>query len=113
MFSITRKMGVLSAVAAVTALASTGVATAAPAIRNPGGTGTAASTHTTAALQGGSAGIPGYDDAKCEQLADDYNDAMHQAMVASFNDDMSRADRYQQLAHSTRAELEDNCLVVD
>jgi hypothetical protein len=63
----------------------------------------------------GSAGIPGYDDAKCQSLLEDYNLA-----VETFSQELedghggsSRGMQAIQIAKHAKQEMSDNCLVVD
>jgi hypothetical protein len=92
----------------------TSVASAAIAIRGPGTATPVVAAHPiTAALQAGSAGIAGYDDAKCESLANDYNTAVSRAEDALLRHDDADVDTYTSIARLIRGQLEDNCLVID
>jgi hypothetical protein len=65
-------------------------------------------------VQAGSAGIPGYDDKKCESLADDVNTA-GDIVVEEYDDgtpNSSRAKQAAEIGNKARAEMEDNCMVI-
>ena len=125
MFTITRKLGVVVAVAvAGAALSSSGVASAASIVRSPGTIARpVVSAPVTVATEAGSAGIPGYDDQKCEDLASDvreyqsrYEDAVNTANNtggAAHQEAVNDARSYLDDEIAAQQELSDNCLVID
>lgn len=66
----------------------------------------------TIALQAGSAGVSGYDDGKCESLANDYNKAVDELEQGVLHNDEHRANYYGELANRIYGQMSDNCLVV-
>ncbi len=66
----------------------------------------------TAALDAGSAGIDGYDDAACQSLLHDYNTAVDNLEAGVLAGDDSRASTYGNLANRIMGQMSDNCLVV-
>ena len=120
MFTITNKLRMLVAVGAVgTALACSGVASAAINVRSPGTVAPTRAAAPTVVAQTidpdnvGSAGIAGYDDQKCEDLANQHNNqewAAHDALRAS---DMNGYVSLLNAADDTADELSNNCLVID
>jgi len=119
MFTITNKIRTVIAVSTVgAALASSGVASAAIAVHRPGTVTTIVARPTIVAQaidpnKVGSAGIPGYDNAACEQLANQVNSAEQGANLAAYHGDSATANNLYELAQEKDAELEDNCLVID
>lgn len=67
----------------------------------------------SSALQAGSAGVPGYGDATCEGLANDYNKSVDELEQGVLHDDEHQANLYGELANRIYAQMSDNCLVVD
>jgi hypothetical protein len=121
MLTPTNKLRMLVALGAVgAALASSGVASAATNVRSPGTvTPTRVVAPPTVVAQTidpdnvGSAGIAGYDDQKCEDLANRHNDlewSGYQSLRAGdtkgYNDALDAADDLED-------EISDNCIVVD
>ena len=141
MFTITKKLRTIIALSAVGAtLAGSGVASAAMVVQKPGagtpvvgsrvasaamvvqkpGTGTpvVASQPTIVAQyidpnKVGSAGIPGYDNAMCESLAEDHNKAESAGILAVQYGDASAAQANVDNANGIQSDLEQNCLVID
>ena len=66
----------------------------------------------TVALTAGSAGIPGYDDAKCESLVNDFNIAVNRSEQALLDNDTATSNTYAELGNRILGQLTDNCLVV-
>jgi hypothetical protein len=122
MFTITNKIRTIIALGAVgAAVASSGVASAAIPVHRPG-TGTVTRVVAPPTIVAdeaidpnkvGSAGIAGYDDAACEQLANESNAAMKGANAAAGDGDTATANDLYGIAQDKDAELEDNCLVID
>jgi hypothetical protein len=119
MFAITKKvraaiisMGAIGVVGAV--LASGGVASAATAVHIPSpGTVTRVVTQpTTAALEAGSAGIPGFDDERCQGLADDWKKFMSAENDALNSGDDKDAASFERMQNATWELMHENCLVV-
>lgn len=67
---------------------------------------------TTSALDAGSAGIDGYDDATCGGLAKDYNRAVNAMEAGILAGDDAAAATYGNLANRIMGQMSDNCLVV-
>lgn len=121
MLTITNKLRtivILGAIAA--ALASTGVASAASVARAPGSrlapVLTTAAPPMTIALDPskvGDAGIPGYDDARCEGLANDYNTLVQGAEDSLAGGDEAAAGTDGELANRVMSQINNNCLVID
>jgi hypothetical protein len=135
MSTITSSIRTVIAIGTVgAALASTGVASA-RSLHHHAGTGRAVVVRTiavssstshlgsggpvivvskaaTRALDAGSAGIPGYDDAACQGLLHDLNTAVdHQEHGITTGNDQE-ANTYGALANQIYGQLTDNCLVV-
>jgi hypothetical protein len=113
-----RTIVILGAVAA--ALACTGVASAASVARAPGSrlapVLTSAAPPMTIALDPskvGGAGIPGYDDAACEGLANDYNTLVQGAEDSLAGGDEATAATDGELANRVKGQIDNNCLVID
>jgi hypothetical protein len=132
MFTLTQKLRTIVAISAVgAALASSAVASAAISVHQPGaGTRVVTSRLTTVGQiidpnKVGSAGIPGYDDQACEDLANDANlmesnsqSAASQAQQAPAGSSEQQLDQYNVQADSNLAseieqELSENCFVID
>ena len=64
------------------------------------------------ALSAGSAGVPGYDDATCQGLANDYNTAISYAGGGLASGDLHAYVYYENLAHNIFRQLTDNCVVI-
>jgi hypothetical protein len=62
--------------------------------------------------EAGSAGIPGFDDAKCQKLLNDVLSAYAEARNATARGDARKAWEAQGRGERTQAYLEDHCLVV-
>jgi hypothetical protein len=103
---------VLTAAAAVSATALPAVASAA-AVKRPAGVTRTVPVKPVAAekkMEAGSAGIPGYSDATCQSLLNDYNTAVtssEQALLAGASSNSG------EVANRIYGQLTDNCLVVD
>jgi hypothetical protein len=115
--SLTAKsLAVLAAAAMLSTNAAAGVAQAAkPASKVGATTLTARIQHqanVAREMQAGSAGIPGYDNKRCEQLLQDLNNALDRAIEASEAGDSKTGSRYSNLANHMEQQLTDNCLVV-
>jgi hypothetical protein len=120
MFTATNKIRTIIALGTVgAALASSGIASAAVPVHR---TGTVAApitrvvappTMAADATKVGSAGIDGYDDATCEQLASQANSAYKGANSAAADGDKATANDLYGIAQEKNAELEDNCMVMD
>lgn len=115
MFTVTNKLRTVIALGAVgAALGGTGVASAA-IVSHPLG-----SVRITVKQQSvvedikdaGSAGVPGYDDDKCESLLGDYNTAVSYGDDANVNGDQQEASTYYNLAGQIYTQLSNNCLLV-
>jgi hypothetical protein len=121
MFTITNRLRMLVAVGAVgAALASSGVPSAASAFHNPGTATPVVASQTTTVVAKyidpdnvGSAGILGYDDQRCEDLANQHNDlenagydAVRAGNAAGFKASMDAADQVED-------QLDGNCMVID
>jgi hypothetical protein len=124
MFTVTNRIRTIIALGAVgAAAASSGVASAAISVHGPGtGTGNVAKLVAPPRVvpdevvdpnKVGSAGIAGYDNAACEQLANETNAAEKGANSAAGDGDMTTANTLYGVAQDKDAELEDNCLVID
>jgi hypothetical protein len=118
MLTATKKIRTIIALGTVgTALASTGVASAAVPVHRPGTVivtrVVAAPTKVIDATKVGSAGIDGYDDAACEQLASQANCAYKGANSAAADGDSATANDLYGIAQEKNPELEDNCMVMD
>ena len=120
MFTITDKIRAVIPVIPVIAVgASSGVASAAIPGHRLGAVTTTIVAQPTIVAQAldpskvGSAGIPGYDNAACEQLANQVNSAEQGASLAAYHGDSATANNLYELAQEKDAELEDNCLVID
>jgi len=120
MFTITNKLRTVIALSAAgTTLAGSGVASAARVVQKPGtGTPAVASQPTIVARyidpnKVGSAGIPGYDTAMCESLANDHNKAESAGIQAVKDGDASAAQANIDNANGIQSVLEENCLVID
>ena len=79
----------------------------------PSGTTTTHAPGARPALRAGSAGIPGYDDATCEGLANDYNTAIAYANDALNNGEIGRYAYYRNLAQRIYGQVSDNCIVLE
>ena len=126
MFTINSRIRTLVAIGAVGAtVGCTAVASAAPIATKPGAITSVTLKpiivsqpvtpymHVGPVSGAGSAGVSGYDDAKCESLAEDNNTAVSygdQAQQAGDND--AAANFYHQAANIYQ-QLSDNCLVID
>jgi hypothetical protein len=120
MFTVTRGLRTIVSVGAVGAtLASSGVASAARAIHQPGAaTAVVASQPTTVAQyidpsKTFSAGIAGYSDAKCEQLAQLHNSLAARARAQAGAGNMSAAGEAYHAAEQAADELGSNCGIMD
>ena len=120
MFTITNKLRTIVAIgAAGAALAGSGVASAATVVHSPGtGTAVVASQPTIVAQyidpnKVSSAGIPGYDNAMCESLANDHNKAESAGIQAVKDGDAAAAQANIDNANGIQSELEENCPVID
>jgi hypothetical protein len=119
MLTATNKIRTIIALGTVgAALASSGVASAAVPVHRVGTTVAvtrvvAPPTKVIDATKVGSAGIDGYDDAACEQLASQANSAYKGANSAAADGDKATANDLYGIAQEKNAELEDNCMVMD
>jgi hypothetical protein len=110
-----KSLAALAAVAVVSTSLGTGVASARRPVLQ---TGTKApATHVkrmvnAAKPEAGSAGIPGFDDAKCQKLLNDTLNAYTEARNATERGDARKAWEAQGRGERTQAYLEDHCLVV-
>jgi hypothetical protein len=101
------------ALVAVAAVSAPGVADAAAPVRQPS---TAKVVTTVQKLdapivkEAGSAGVPGYDDDTCGDLAAAYNEAVGYAMGAH---NAADEQAFNGVAEHIYGQLSDNCLVVD
>ena len=113
MFNTRARITVAALTIAAFSAGVTSVASAAIAVRGPGTVTPIVAAHPIkAALTAGSAGIPGYDDAKCESLATDYNTAVNASEAALNAGDNAGLNTYSSLANLIGGQMEDNCLVV-
>jgi hypothetical protein len=126
MFTITGKLRTVVAVSAAgAALASTGVASAATPLRSPLSTHRPVATTTSVAQEAGSAGVPGYDDERCQELLGEslhYEDKFQEDLLKAQQTPMGTPEHQQavdaahydtETAYQDKQELSDNCLVVD
>jgi hypothetical protein len=121
MFTITNKIRTIIAASAVAAaLASGGVASAAMLVHRPGTITTKVAPPIVTAPapvidphKVGSAGIAGYDDEACQQLANDVNSTFKGANYAAGQGDSATASDLYDKAQGLDAELEANCMVMD
>jgi hypothetical protein len=98
---------------AVAALATPGAASAMIVKTKLAAPVAALTTHAVAAVKSaGSAGVPGYDDATCEALLNDYNTAVNHSEDELKSGKSSGTD-YGQLANQIYGQLTSNCLVID
>jgi len=99
---------------AVAALTTPGAASAALLVRSPV---TVPPVHVSppkpVAMEVGSAGISGYDDAKCEDLVKDMENARYYAEGYSGEGNKKAAESYEEQAKKVQHQIEDNCLIVD
>jgi hypothetical protein len=65
----------------------------------------------SANLKAGSAGLPGYTESACENLAGDYNHAVDEIEQGLISGDEDRTNTYGELANRMYGQLSDNCLV--
>ena len=63
--------------------------------------------------EAGSAGVPGYDDAKCEGLLHDFTTSMESGNAAQNENNMASAETNWEVAKKAKSQMEENCLVVD
>jgi hypothetical protein len=135
MSTITSRIRTVIAIATVgVALASTGVAAARSTHHHPstgkpvavrtiaasrgtsqlgtGGPVIVVTSTATRALDAGSAGIPGYDDAACQGLLHDLNTAVDHQEHGITTGNEQEANTYGALANQIYGQLTDNCLVV-
>jgi hypothetical protein len=120
MFTITNKLRMLVALCVVgAALVSTTVASAATVVRSPGKAAPVRVAPPTVVAQQidpdnvGSAGVPGYDDQKCEDLANQHNsleDAGYHSLLAG---DTGAYVSALNAADDVEDEISDNCMVID
>ena len=112
----TKTFAALAAAALLSTNAAAGVAQAAKPAPKVGATKLTTQLQRQAnvarEMQAGSAGIPGYDDKRCEQLLQDLNNALDRAIEASQAADSKTGSRYSNLAKHMEQQLTDNCLVV-
>jgi hypothetical protein len=112
---MTRK--IIAALFALIALASTPVVAeaAAPRVVQPSGAPTRVVAKPlpkpASRIEAGSAGVPGYDDAKCGQLADFWEGYVVSAEYAIQRGDTAGADFASQEAADIMSTLEDKCMV--
>jgi hypothetical protein len=126
MFTVTTRIRVLVAVGAAGAtLRCAAVASAVPVATQPGAI-TSVTLKPIVVSQpvtpyadvgpvsgAGSAGVPGYDDATCESLAQDNNTAVSYGDQAQQAGDTDTAGSYYHQAAHIYQQLLDNCLVID
>jgi len=116
MLSIKIRTIIISSVATA-ALSVPGVASAALLLRSPGTVTPTPVVHptTVTAKEAGSAGVPGYDDKHCENLASNVKELEAERSSQKWNNEIytARGYRTEQALEKTRTELTDNCLVVD
>jgi hypothetical protein len=126
MFTITSRIRVLVAIGAVGGtLGCAAVASAIPVATKPGATTSVTLKpivvnqpvtpyqHVGSVSGAGSAGIPGYDDAKCASLAQDNNTAVSYGDQAAASGDSEAEVSYYNQAANIYQQLSDNCLVID
>ena len=104
----------LSAVGAV--LASSTVASAATVVRRPGSVATPVLSAPPKAMaldpgKVGGAGQPGFDTARCEQIARNLNDATNKLQSDSAKGNLSGAQMDALLAENWASQIGDHCLV--
>ena len=118
MFTITNKLRTFVAASAVGAvLASSGVASAAMTVPQPG-TVTAIMPPPPAVVyldptKVGSVGQPGWDDATCQQMAQAANDWNAVGDQRGASGDLAGQARAYQTANNLNTEVENNCFVMD
>jgi hypothetical protein len=120
MFTVAHKLRIILAIGIVgAALGASGVASAASAVQKPGtGTPVVATQPPIVAQyidpsKVGSAGVPGYDDAECESLANSHNQDENDALNAARNGDSLAAKGAADLAAELQTQLENNCFIMD
>jgi hypothetical protein len=118
MLTITNKIRTIVTLSALgTVLASSAVASAAVPIHQLGTVMTRVAAPPTVVAQDpnkvGSVGNPGYDDQKCEDLANAYNDFMHLASKAYTEGDKIAGQEFADSAEKAGHELSDNCFIMD
>jgi len=106
----------LTAAAAVSATALPAVASAAAPLKKPGSVTQihpvqVKSVVAAHKMEAGSAGIPGYSDATCQSLLNDYNTAVTASEQALVSGDSTNTSG--EVANRIYGQLTDNCLVVD
>jgi hypothetical protein len=67
---------------------------------------------TPQAREVGGAGVPGYDNEKCESLERDLQSALDRVIDLTEAGDSKRASRYSALAGNIERQISENCLVV-
>ena len=110
-----KSIAAIAAAAAVSTSLSTGLASARTPLPTTGTTIPA--THVkrlanAAKPQAGSAGIPGFDNAKCEKILNDVLNLYADARKATERNDVRRAQSSQFAGEQKQEYLEQNCLVV-
>jgi hypothetical protein len=114
MFNVKSRIAIAAVSVAAVATGATSAASAAMIQRAPGTTApVVVKAQTSVALTAGSAGIPGYDDAKCESLVNDYNTAVDRSEQGLLDNDTATQNTYGELANRIYGQLTDNCLVID
>jgi hypothetical protein len=120
MFTITSRVRTVIALGAVAAtVGSTGVASAAtvvgyrPVTSKPVVVNHPMIAHVSPVKGAASAGITGYDDAKCASLAQDNNTAVASGDQAEAAGDTDAAISNYNLANNIYHQLSDNCMVID
>ena len=119
MFTITNKLRILIALGAVGAtVGSAAVASAAtvghrPITITPIVVNHPMAAHNTPVAGAGSAGITGYDDAKCESLAHDYNTATSYGDQPAQAGDLEGAASNYTVADQIYTQMSDNRMVMD
>jgi hypothetical protein len=117
MFSPKIRITVSALSAAATIFASSAVASAAIVVR-PGSVGVRppiAQTTVTYLDPGkvGGAGQPGYDNAKCEQMANNLNNATNKLQTDNAKGDLAGVQIDTVLVESWATQISDHCLVID
>lgn len=102
--------------AAATLAAATGSASAAGIVRQPATVKPVQVVSAPTAIplkEAGSAGVSGYDDAKCEGLLHDFTTSMESGNAAQSEHNMASAETNWEVAKKAKSQMEENCLVVD
>ena len=117
MLSSKIRSNIIAFSAAGAVLASSGVASAATIVRYSGSVGTPVLRPPTVSYldpgKVGGVGQPGYDTAKCEQMAGNLNDATNKLQSDNSKGDLAGVQIDTVLVETWTSQISDHCLVVD